>query len=219
MSVYAPLPAYADHKRHPRALLLIIGGHAALLAAVMTARMDLPSRFVPPPTIVDLIDEQKPPPENPPPPQTQQQPRSTLDQPVTIVPIPQPAQPQVDQDPLPLPPVDLGPVIGSGSSGALPLPPEPVRVGPRFATAASDVKPPYPQSKLRSQEEAVLRLRLNIDDRGRVTAVDPVGSADPVFLAAARKHLIAHWRYRPATEDGRAVAASTVITLRFRLDQ
>ncbi len=219
MSVYAPLPAYADHKRHPRALLLIIGGHAALLAAVMTARMDLPSRFVPPPTIVDLIDEQKPPPENPPPPQTQQQPRSTLDQPVTIVPIPQPAQPQVDQDPLPLPPVDLGPVIGSGSSGALPLPPEPVRVGPRFATAASDVKPPYPQSKLRSQEEAVLRLRLNIDDRGRVTAVNPVGSADPVFLAAARKHLIAHWRYRPATEDGRAVAASTVITLRFRLDQ
>jgi protein TonB len=50
-----------------------------------------------------------------------------------------------------------------------------------------------------------------------VTGVEAVGAADPVFLAAARRHLIAHWRYRPATEDGRPVATSTVITLRFEL--
>ncbi len=64
----------------------------------------------------------------------------------------------------------------------------------------------------------MLQLRLTIDERGRVTAVDPVGAADPAFLAAARKHIRAHWRYRAATEDGRAVASSTVITLRFQLD-
>ena len=51
----------------------------------------------------------------------------------------------------------------------------------------------------------MLKLRLSIDHRGRVVAVEPVGRADRAFLAAARRHLIAKWRYKPATEDGRAV--------------
>jgi protein TonB len=59
---------------------------------------------------------------------------------------------------------------------------------------------------------------LAIDAAGRVTAVDPVGSADPAFLAAARKHILARWRYQPATEDGHPVPSSTVITLQFQLD-
>ena len=71
----------------------------------------------------------------------------------------------------------------------------------------------------RTEEEAVLRLRLSIDPRGRVTAVEPVGAADPAFLASARSHLLRYWRYRPATEDGRAVASSLVITLRFELEE
>jgi len=48
--------------------------------------------------------------------------------------------------------------------------------------------------------------------------VEPVGRVDPIFLSAARRHLLSHWRYRPATEDGRAVTSTTVITLRFELD-
>ena len=83
---------------------------------------------------------------------------------------------------------------------------------------ASQVRPPYPPSKLEREEEAALRLRLSIDARGRVTAVEPVGSTDRVFLQAARRHLIANWRYTPATEDGRPVPSTTVITLRFELN-
>jgi protein TonB len=64
----------------------------------------------------------------------------------------------------------------------------------------------------------LLRLRLTIDERGRVVAVEPVGKSDRVFLEAARRYLVAHWRYRPASEDGRAVATSIVIALRFQLD-
>jgi protein TonB len=71
---------------------------------------------------------------------------------------------------------------------------------------------------LRDGEEATLKLRLSIDERGRVIAVDPVGAADPLFLAAARKHLMARWRYQPATEDGRPVATTTTISLRFELE-
>ena len=46
---------------------------------------------------------------------------------------------------------------------------------------------------------------------GRVAAV-------LLELRIGRKHLLAHWRYRPATEDGRAIATSIVITLRFELN-
>jgi protein TonB len=80
------------------------------------------------------------------------------------------------------------------------------------------LRPPYPASKLLTEEEAVLILRLSIDERGRVVAVDPVGSADPVFLGAARRYLVAHWRYKPASRDGSPVASSTIITLKFQLD-
>ena len=213
MNVYAPVPAYADRKRHPRALILIVGIHAGLLAAVMAAKMDLPPPFAPTPTTVKLIPEPQVPPANPPP-QPRQDPRgSRIDQVPTVVPIPQPRFPVIDSLPLPL--ADPGPSI---SQDPAPMP-APVRTGPRFATPESLLKPPYPQAKLRLEEEAVLRLRLTIDDRGRVTAVEPVGRADPVFLAAARRHLLAHWRYKPASENGRPAASSTVITLRFQLDQ
>ena len=212
MTVYAPVPAYADRKRHPRALFFILAGHAALIAAVMTAKMDLPLPFVPTPTTVKLIPEPQVPPENPPPQPKQDSRSSRIDQLPRVVPVPQPRFPVIDDLPLPLP--HPGPSI---TQDPPPLR-APVRSGPRFITPDSLLKPPYPQQKLRLEEEAVLRLRLSIDDRGRVTAVEPVGRADPIFLAAARRHLLAHWRYKPASEDGRPVASSTVITLRFQLD-
>jgi protein TonB len=216
MRTYAPVPTFVDHKRHPRALLLIVVGHAALLAAVMSAKMDLPRSFVPTITTIDLIDEQKPPPEDPPPPQPNLAHDSVIDHPAIGLPLQRPDRMQVDTRQLPV--IDTGPAIDPGPTLGIPRPAEPVRAGPRFVTPDYDIKPPYPQSKLRSEEEAVLRLKLSIDERGRVTAVDPVGAADPVFLAAARRHLLARWRYRPATVDGRPVATSTVVTLRFQLD-
>lgn len=216
MPSYAPVPAFAGGKRHPRALVIIVGLHAAALAAVMTARMDMPLPFDPTVTRIQLVPEPEAPPENPPP-QPKQEPRqSRVDQLPSVIPVPQPKLPAFDSRPMPLP--DPGPVIGPGPA-ADPAPrPAPIRTGPRFKTPEHLLKPPYPQSKLRLDEEAVLRLRLVIDARGRVISVEPVGSADPVFAAAARRHLVAHWRYQPATEDGRPVATSTVITLRFELD-
>jgi protein TonB len=99
-----------------------------------------------------------------------------------------------------------------------PLPPPPVKTSARLMTSGADLRPPYPASKIASGEEALLRLRLSIDERGRVVAVEPVGSADRAFLEAARRHLLARWRYKPASEGGRSVATSTVITLRFQLE-
>jgi protein TonB len=129
-----------------------------------------------------------------------------------------PDQTEIDTSLIPLP--DPGPIAGTKPlPNPVPKPtPAVVRTGPRFATPDWALRPPYPADKQRLEQEAVLKLRLTIDERGRVVAVDPVGNADRSFLDAARKHLIAKWRYKPATEDGRAIPSSTVITLRFELE-
>jgi protein TonB len=189
----------------------------------MSAKMDLPNKVTRTITKIDFIKEPVPP---PPPPDLQriEKPRpsqSTLDTPRTLLPVPPTNIEPIDPRPVPMPfPGDpiIGPMVDPQPPRVEPQPrPVPVRFGPRFATPDHALKPPYPSSKLDSGEEAVLRLRLSIDERGRVTSVEPVGRADPAFLQAARGHLTARWRYQPATEDGRAVASSTVITLRFEL--
>jgi protein TonB len=223
MPVYAPTPGFAVRRPHPRTLVLIAAVHAVALAAVMTAKMDLPARFVPNSTDVIFIDPPKPPPPppEPQPPVQKVQPRnSAIDTPPVVIPVPRDDGPVVDTTPVPPLPIPgpIGPGIEQTPPNPIPLP-DPVRVGPRFITPADQVRPPYPDAKRRLEQEASLRLRLSIDPRGRVVAVEPVGPVDPTFLAAARKHLLAHWRYSPATEDGRAISSSTVITLRFELEE
>jgi protein TonB len=216
--------AYAAHRRRiaqrhsaPHLMLAIIAGHIALIAVVMSARMDLPPRIDDRPIIVDPIALPEPPPPNPAEPKAQPKPSPTITRTPAIVPIPQPRLDQLDPTPIPTPSFPAVRPTPNPEPRISPVP-APVRVGPRFATPAHAVRPPYPASKIASDEEAVLRLKLAIDPRGRVVAVEPVGRADPAFLAAARRHLLAHWRYKPATEGGRAIASSTVITLRFELE-
>ena len=222
--------AYAAHRRsrrhiNPPTLIAIVGVHAVALTLLATAKMEgSPIEGV----ITELIPvalEKEPPPLPPPP--TPQPARPTprdsqIDRTPPIVPSnPQPTEP-LDRGP---PVADTGPVLGPSVDPAPPVLPDPPRVvpvrptAPVLATPADQLRPPYPEAKRRLEEEAVLRLRLAIDARGRVTAVEPVGSADPLFLASARGHLVRYWRYRPATEAGQPVATSIVVTLRFRLDE
>jgi periplasmic protein TonB len=221
MPVYASTSGFADHRHHPRALMFIIGGHAVLIAAVMTAKMDLPDKFIPDITRVRLLPTDPPPPDPlPPPPKPERTPPrdSRLDTPDIIVPNPVSDGPVITDPPMPLPPNPglIGPSVDP--TPPQPTPVVPVRIGPRFITPQHLIEPPYPPDKQRLEEEAVLRLKLSIDERGRVVAVEPVGRTDRSFLKAARRHLIANWRYKPATEDGKAIAWSTVITLTFRIE-
>ena len=219
--------AYAADRRRiaaprsaPHAMLAIMVAHIVVIALVMSAKLDLPERIQR--TITDTYNVPLPPP--PPeslPPEPQSNPRESIKPVPTPFPLPLPNHNPIVPDPTPLP-LPGGTNVGSGSlpgPAVDPLPiPDPVRVGPRFATPPGLVRPPYPPSKISSEEEATLKLRLSINAAGRVVSVEPVGQADRAFLEAARRHIIARWRYKPATEDGRAIASSTVITLRFELD-
>ncbi len=222
--------AYAAHRRSrrrysPSTLVLIVGAHAVALTMLATAKMDLGDTL--PPVVTRIFDVPNPP---PPPEEVQplpQQPspappRSQIDTPPVIIPVPPHPGPSVDLTPAPPTP---GPIIGTNPvplPQPVPIPtrePAPVvKTGPKLATAGDLLRPPYPESKRRMEEEATLRLRLSIDERGRVTAVEPIGNADAAFLDSARRHLMRTWRYTPAKEDGRAVPSSLVITLRFQLE-
>lgn len=209
-------PAVAVRQSSPNALLFVIAAHVAVVAAVMSVKMDLPRRIFHPPLIVTTIPLPPVPKPNPAPVPTPAR-NTALDLP-TVVPR------NVDIEPLDTSGISSRPdPVARGSVQPVAEPfqvqkPIIARSGPQLLTPAAELKPPYPQTKLLTEEEAVLRLRLAIDERGRVVAVDPVGAVDPVFLAAARRHLIAHWRFKPSSEDGRAVSSSTTITLRFQLD-
>ena len=217
MLAYAANTRALGRSESPRALALIIAGHALLLGALFMARTEI-HRVISDVPDVTFIDPIKPPPPNPiKDPRTETKPTtSTIDQQRPVL-RPIETQPRFDPGPKT---VDVtpyaGPIVEFPVQPILPTA-DPVKVAARFITPAAQLRPPYPLSKLRIEEEASLRLRLTIDPRGRVAAVDPVGSADPDFLAAARRHILKAWRYTPATEDGAAVGSTVVITLKFEL--
>lgn len=210
-------PAVAARRSSPNILLVVIVVHVALIALVMSARMDLPARFKEPPLTVDLIPEPAPPPRTPSDPQPPKPHQSTVYRQQPTVPTPPTSGEVADSTPVPMP---GGEIVGADPQPRVdPVPtPAPIRLAAQLLTSGAELKPPYPASKLLTEQEADLRLKLTIDTSGHVIAVEPVGNADPVFLAAARRHLLAHWRFRPASEGGRPVASTMLITLRFQLD-
>ncbi|MGE5561780.1 MAG: energy transducer TonB [Bacillota bacterium] len=213
-------PKFGERRSSPNTMLFIISAHIAAVAAIMSAKMDLPRKILDGPTVVRFIPL-------PPPPRPIDT-KTPTKQPQTHTPVYVPPRPAPTRDPDAQVPDDTQTVPGAGEPGPITLPPPqpfethatpvPVSTPAQPLTAASDLKPPYPESKLLAGEEASLTLRLTIDQNGRVVAVDPIGRADPVFLSAARRHLMAHWRYKPAMEGGRAVSSTLTVTLRFELD-
>jgi protein TonB len=212
-------PNPASRAGSPKALALILAGHAALIGAVLTVRMELvPIDTLVPTKIINI------PVDPPPPPQVEVKadpkkpiPQPTfIDKPQKLIDMNQATSIQLDSGTAIQ---DIGIVIGSGPTTIIDPPrAEPVWLAARFVTPNSAIKPPYPLDKRRAEEEATLRLRISIDERGRVTSVEPIGPADASFLEAARRHILRAWRYKPATEDGQAVRSSTVINLSFRLE-
>jgi protein TonB len=213
-------PQAAVRRSNPKALLFIVGAHVVIVAAVISAKMNLPQSVAPAPIAVDLIRDRPPPPAHvpkPPPPREAEQSNPVRSEPRISTPI------RISTlDAIPTLP-KIGDLLGPVTQPLPQVEPQsvPMAAAPTLAlllTPPSELKPPYPQSKLLTGEEATLKLALSIDEHGRVVAVEPVGPADKVFLDAARRYLIAHWRYRPATLDGRPVASNLTITLRFELD-
>lgn len=215
-----------DRVRQPGALALTLALNGAVVAGLVAWN---PSIIKDGPTIIELIDPTKKPPPEPEPkpqPEVKPQPRSkttTIDlPPPTPYPTPpQPEGPVVERNPQPAPPMP-------GGTGSAPAPqpqPEPqpkaeaapVRVGPTLDARRSELQPPYPPALERAEVEGSVTVRIRIGADGKPVAIELVRADDPGFFRAARDWGMRNWRFKPATEDGRAVESVTTLTVRFEI--
>jgi protein TonB len=102
----------------------------------------------------------------------------------------------------------------------LPDPPKPVAEPVRKEAtmlASSELQPPYPASEERAENEGSVTVRILIGTDGRVKSVEKVRGANDAFFRATEQQALRHWRFRPATVDGRPVESRKTITVHFRL--
>ena len=80
--------------------------------------------------------------------------------------------------------------------------------------------PPYPLEAIRSSLTGTVLLRVLVDVDGKPIDVRiERSSGHRVLDAAARKQVLAKWRFRPAMQDGRTVQAIGLIPVDFHLDR
>lgn len=219
---------YAGGRHNPRVMAAIVGGHAALLAAVMLIKMDLPIPFVDPPVFVKHIPL-TPPPKEPPPPELSPRPQPRVDQqvdiPVPRVPIPTvpgpvfeaptndpPVFSEAPPGPITIPGPPLGPpVMPSVEPPAQPAPrAKPVALAPRGNPASWVTNDDYPSAALRSEEQGRTRFVVLADASGRPTACTVTGSSGSSALdTAACRLLMKRAKFKPGSDaDGTATGGS-----------
>jgi protein TonB len=223
-----PQGGFLEQKpKSPGGLALVIALHAAVLTALMLAKNEY-VRITEPPIVVRPIPDTPEPPPIPEPEPDRQAPKQKSE--IRYVPpeVPAPRRDDVVLGERTDTPVifDSGP-IGTGEPkipDLVPLPvptpqpvPEPVRVEARL-DARSELQPPYPASEQRAENEGSVTVRILIGADGRVKQVEKVKATSDAFFRATEQQALRHWRYKPATLDGKPVESRTTVTVRFRLD-
>lgn len=82
---------------------------------------------------------------------------------------------------------------------------------------ANNRPPQYPAAAVARRWEGIVLLRLEIDESGRVTAVDLQSSSGYPLLDEAAVAAIREWRAKPAMRNGRPAATVEFLPVRFRL--
>jgi periplasmic protein TonB len=109
------------------------------------------------------------------------------------------------------PVADGSPQTGSGSPTA-PLAPGSVPV------AISRPAPRYPSDALRNGESGTVVVRIEVGADGEPIAVSVVGRSGSRSLDRAAVQAAKRWRFRPAQQNGRAVAGAVEVPIEFALD-
>lgn len=79
--------------------------------------------------------------------------------------------------------------------------------------------PPYPRDALRAGLQGTVLLQVLVDVDGRPLQVRIERSSGHRSLdEAARRFVLGHWTFRPATHDGRPVQAIGLVPVAYRLD-
>jgi protein TonB len=224
-----PEGGFFEQKRSsPTSLVVVVAVHAAAIAALALAKMEMPQIDLPKPLTVRNIPITPDPPPIPPEPvkDRAEPPKSVLTMPSREIrtpvttdlraPVTEPTDtalydPYVGQadkprlEPLPPPPPPQ------------PMPvPAPVRVEAKLRPGI-ELLPPYPPAEERAEAEGSVTIKLLIGPDGRVKAAEKVRAASEAFWRATERHALRAWRFTPATVDGKPVESSKVMTVHFEL--
>jgi protein TonB len=128
------------------------------------------------------------------------------------------------------------PVVATASSGPAPASHAEGTPGQAVAKAASaaagggrrrqpwrprlpgNALPPYPEAAREDGLEGLVRLAVEVDAQGRVSAVRWDARSGVMLLDIAARDAVRLWRFEPARQDGQAVASTVRVALQFRLD-
>ena len=125
------------------------------------------------------------------------------------------------------------PIVVPASQTLAPLAPVTTAIpttGTNTAPAATDsnatiayetaTPPAYPVQALRAGVQGTVPLKVLVDLSGKpVQVMIERSSGSRALDDAARKHVLAAWRFHPAMRDGHAIEAWAVVPVRFNLDQ
>lgn len=219
----------------PALIIGVVLAHAALVGLLLLTP-DTSQPVTPPrPLMVSLIEPRveapRPQPQaepRPPPPQPQpRQPKraAKLSPPVlpakpASLPLPQPTIDAAESLPEPAlipdvsPPTPTAKVEAPNPAPLLPATPTP----PRPADYLSNPKPPYPALSKRRGEEGTVRLNILVNPDGSVAQLELAKSSGYTRLdRSAMETVQSRWKFEPARQHGRPVAAWVIVPIEFTL--
>lgn len=138
-------------------------------------------------------------------------------QPLAVeAPVLSPAEPVA---PPPPPPAPAPEQVAEVSAPPPPTPAGPVVLGEELAVACPDRSPPdYPRLSRRLREQGKVMLRVELDERGYVSAARVSSSSGSQRLDAAALDAVRQWHCNPAHRNGIAVRAVALQPFRFVLE-
>lgn len=191
-----------DPTRHLIGITVVVLVHALVIYALVTGLARKAVEVIKKPLTATIIEEIKlpPPPPPPPPKKVEIQPKAP----------PPPQQPYIPPPDIPPPVVPAEPVIAAPVTTpppapyviAPPPPPEPppapkpaIRKG---ITPITRVEPVYPREAIRAGvERGLVVARLQVDEKGLVTAVNIVESNPPRVFDREVVRALSQWKFEP----------------------
>lgn len=204
------------------ALLVVLLVHAGLIGALLTARMVI-ARKAPPPVLNSFTVLPEPP--APPPPAPEQTPLATqASPPAASVVAPNPLVTTPTASPLAAAPVArLRPVPVAAvaapvaAPAAAPAAPAPITPPDFSAGQLHNAGPAYPYLSRRAKEEGVVTLRVLVTEDGHAGEVRLEKSSGHERLDKAALATVRRWKFVPARQAGKAVAAWVLVPVTFSL--
>ena len=207
----------------PGSLTIVIALHAAGITGLMLWKTDFVPNAVKPFILKTVVEAPPPPPDKP---KREVKPevgqKVVIDQVPPVIRMERPTEFKLGQAPDIRPIFDPGP-IGDAIADPAPIPvpdPKPVSEPVRKEAtmlASSELQPPYPASEQRAENEGSVTVRILIGSDGRVKSVEKVRGATEAFFRSTEQQALRHWRFKPATVDGRPVESRKTMTVHFRL--